>query len=375
MTAEMEPAWAALFERRQVTRALPSYSARNAGQVVDSLERFFANERPSATVGNVARMGGGASKEQFRFTLSENGNSEAFVLRMDPQAGITETSRAREYELINAMQGVVPAPKPMWLDPDGSQFGLPAMIMNMVSGVAKPSDAGVKVTGLGTWLGDPLRGKLGPQFIDAMVRIHGFDWRSAKLETFQVPNADLKQAARWALNFWKAMWAFDTTEEPPLIALAEQWMSDNLPDCDELVMTHGDYRTGNFLYDEETAKITAILDWELARIGDFHEDLAWMLTEVFASNDNGLLRAGDLYTYDDLIAAYEQASGRTVNRKTLHFYNVMASYKCYVICVANGLAVAKAQHNHQDVLLTFLSTTGPMFSADLCRLLSKGDVQ
>ena len=38
-------------------------------------------------------------------------------------------------------------------------------------------------------------------------------------------------------------------------------------------MTHGDYRTGNYLFDEESGKITALLDWELARIGDFHEDL------------------------------------------------------------------------------------------------------
>jgi aminoglycoside phosphotransferase (APT) family kinase protein len=150
-------------------------------------------------------------------------------------------------------------------------------------------------------------------------------------------------------------------------------MSDNLPDCDALVMTHGDYRTGNFLYDADSAEITAILDWELARIGDFHEDLAWMLTEVFATNDNGILRAGDLYTREDLIAAYERASGRSVNPRTLHFYDVLSSYKCYVICVANGLAVANAQHNHQDVLLTFLSATGPLFLADLSRLLAMGD--
>lgn len=375
MSSDMEPSWCALLKRRAAARSLPPYTARSAEQVTEALERFFAGERPGAEVSGVARMGGGASKEQFRFSLVENGNSEAFVLRMDPQAGLTETSRAREHELIAAMQGVVPAAKPLWLDAEGAVFGNPAMIMNMVPGITKPAEAGLKVTGLGAWLGSPLREQLGPQFVDCMARIHGFDWRAAKLEQFQVPDADPKQAARWAFNFWKEMWALDTTEVPPIMALAEQWMSDNLPDCDGLVMTHGDYRTGNFLYDEETAQITAILDWELARIGDFHEDLSWMLTEVFATNDNGILRAGDLYTRAELIAEYQRVSGRTVNAATLHFYDVLSSYKCYVICVANGLAVAKAQHNHQDVLLTFLSSTGPLFLADLCRLLAMGDVK
>jgi aminoglycoside phosphotransferase (APT) family kinase protein len=207
MAGDMEPGWAALLERRAAARSLPPYSARNVAQIAQSLEQFFKGERPGAVLGAVARMGGGASKEQFRFTLTENAASESFVLRMDPQAGLTETSRAREHELIAAVQGVVPAARPMWLDAEGNAFGNPAMIMNMVPGITKPADAGVKVTGLGTWLGSPLRDKLGPQFIDCMARIHAFDWRAARLAHFQPPESDSKQAARWALNFWKAIWA------------------------------------------------------------------------------------------------------------------------------------------------------------------------
>ena len=48
----------------------------------------------------------------------------------------------------------------------------------------------------------------------------------------------------------------------------------------------------------------------------------------------------------------------------------MASWKCYIITAGNGLAAARAQHNHQDVLLTFIATTAPLFAGDLCRLLS-----
>ena len=58
-----------------------------------------------------------------------------------------------------------------------------------------------------------------------------------------------------------------------------------------------------------------------------------------------------------------------MNRETLHFYDVFAAWKCYIIVAANGMAAARSQHNHQDVLLTFLAATAPMFADDLVRLL------
>jgi len=59
------------------------------------------------------------------------------------------------------------------------------------------------------------------------------------------------------------------------MTLAEQWMRDRLPETDDLVLLHGDYRVGNFLFDAESGQFNAVLDWELAHIGDFHEDLGW----------------------------------------------------------------------------------------------------
>ena len=145
-----------------------------------------------------------------------------------------------------------------------------------------------------------------------------------------------------------------------------------MPDTGDLTLTHGDYRTGNYLFEEESGEITALLDWELARIGDFHEDLGWVLMQVFGTIDNGKFRASDLYEREEFIRAYEERAGRTVNRKTLHYYDVMSSWKCYVIVGCNGLAAARSQHNHQDVLLTYLAASTPMFTHDLVRLLGKG---
>jgi aminoglycoside phosphotransferase (APT) family kinase protein len=318
-------------------------------------------------------MGGGASKEQFLFSLDEpGGGAKQYVLRMDPLEAITETDRRREFEIPNAVQGIVPAPKALWLDADGSKFGRPAAIMTYVGGVTKPCGAGIKVSGLGTSLGERLRGKMRGPFLDYLVALHRLDWRKAELPSYAAPTADPKQAARWSLNYWKQMWRLDALEEIPIVSLAEQWLTDSMPDCSELVLTHGDYRTGNYLFDKASGEITGVLDWELARIGDFHEDFAWVLMQVFGTFEDGQFRASDLYGRDEFIQAYERASGRKVNRRTLHYYDVMSSWKCYVIVAANGMSAARAKHNHQDVLLTFLAAAAPLFRADLCRLLAQG---
>jgi len=370
---EMEAVNRRILDRRAASRGLPPYRAALIPEVTEILADYFAREVPGATVSGVRRVGGGASKEQFFFTLHRGDAAEPYLLRMDPRLAITETDREREFVLLQAMVGTVPVPEAAWVDATGAHFPQPAAIMRVVKGVTKPSSASIKVTGLGTWLGDDLRAKLRDQFMDHLVAIHGYDWRAKPLPGFDVPDADAKQAARWSFNFWRELWRIDNGQTRPIIALAEQWLADHLPDCAELVVTHGDYRTGNYLFEEDTGTVTALLDWELARIGDFHEDLSWVLMQVFGTIENGTFRASDLFEREEFITTYEQRSGRKVNRETLHFYDVFAAWKCYIIVAANGMAAARSQHNHQDVLLTFLAATAPMFADDLVRLLRQGD--
>lgn len=370
---DMEPVYRTLIAQRAERRKLPPYTPRATGQIAQALTGFFTRRLPGARVGAVTSMVGGASKEQFLFSLENAGSATGrYVMRMDPLEGITETGRRREFEILNAVQGAVPAPKAFWIDEDGGCFGRPAVIMAFAPGVTKPSVAAQKVSGLGTILGERLRLSLRGQFLDNLVGLHALDWRKADLPSFAAPDGDPKQAARWSLNYWRQLWRLDQLEPVPIMSYAEQWMDDNLPECDDLVLTHGDYRTGNYLFDEATGKINAMLDWELARIGDYHEDVAWVIQRLFATFEDGVFRASDLFGRDEFISGYEAAAGRKVNRKTLHFYEVMCAWKMYIICAANGMSAARAQHNHQDVLLTFTGAVGPLAMFDLCRLLKQG---
>ena len=372
---DTEPHLAELLEARKVRRSAPPYEPQTDAAVHAMLEQFFAREAPGGAVSGVVRMGGGASKEQFAFTLTKaTGTADRFVLRMDPLEGITETSRAREYEILHAMQGTVPVPRPLWLDAAGAHFGRPAVVMEFISGTPKPSTMTLSVTGLGTVLGDPLRGKIRPQYLDMLAKIHNFDWASADLPSYTAPAADPKQATRWLINFWKELLEQDAPVREPVIRLATQWLEENIPDCAKLSFVHGDFRTGNYLFDEQTGQVTAMLDWEMSYIGDFHADLGWLLQPVFGTRIDGVFRVSDIFAGEaDFIAAYEAASGNQVNRKTLHYFKVFNDWKSYVLVSALGMRAAREQHNHQDVLLTFLAATGPMFVADLAKLLAEGE--
>jgi aminoglycoside phosphotransferase (APT) family kinase protein len=367
---DTEPQLADMLEARKARRTLPPYIPQADIGVQALLGNFFAREVPGSSVSGIARIGGGASKEQFVFTLAEpNKSPRRYVLRMDALEGITETSRAREYEILKAFRGVVPVPDPVWLDAEAVHFPTAAIIMEFVDGVTKPQTDGVSVTGLGTVLGDPLRSIIAPQYYANLAAIHRFDWVAAGLRQFSGPSADLKQATRWLINFWKELLEQDAVTCEPVLRLATQWLEDHVPDCENPCVVHGDYRTGNYLFDEASGQMTAILDWEMSYIGDFHADLGWLLQPVFGSNIGGVFRASDIAPPTAMLAAYEAASGNRVDPVKLHYFTVFNAWKSYILVSALGMQAARTAHNHQDVLLTFLAATGPMFVDDLARLL------
>jgi aminoglycoside phosphotransferase (APT) family kinase protein len=370
---DIEPGIAALLDRKAGDRNKPAYTARTAQEVSALLTRFLADQAPSARVVNLRRMGGGASKEQFVFDLEGGSDEGRYVLRMDPLGAIVETDRARENETLEAFAGIVPAPRAKWVDADGAVFGNPAAIMTFSGGVTKPSTMGESgnVTGLGIVFDKEWRDRLKPQFIDHLVAIHGLDWKTAHLPSFQAPDADPFQAARWQANYWSRMWRDDRVKPLPVAALVETWMLENLPETRELVFIHSDYRTGNYLFDEQSGNMTAILDWELAHIGDFHEDLGWAIQRVFGCKSEGRFFVGGLFEREEFLDLYQAASGRTVDRKALHFYELLGAYKCLVMTLASGVRVASQAHNHQDALLTWLAAAGHIFHAEICNLLEK----
>ncbi|MDJ0490737.1 phosphotransferase family protein [Rhodococcus qingshengii] len=370
---DADPGVTALLDRKQ-TRVSDhlSYSPIEVSAIETHLKNFFSKTAPGSTVRQVSRMGGGASKEQFLFTL-DNGVSESkYVLRMDPIQTAAETDRQREFEVLNAFSKHLPAPRADWIDYEGKEFGQPFAIMNFVPGVTKPTakSDGPNVTGIGTTFNAKLRSELAPQFIKNLALIHNIDWRQEELPSFAEPRPNSQQSALWQINWISRVWRDDKIHASPVAAIAERWLRRNLPTNSDVSMIHGDYRTGNFLFDEESREITAILDWEWAHLGDFHEDLGWMLQDLYASTDDNQRLICGLLTREEMIEAYESASGRTVDLKTLRWYEIFCAYKCYAITLATSIKAARDGANHQDVMLSWMAPVGHRFATEICKMIA-----
>jgi len=356
-----------LLSRKLARRAGPGYSPVTLAQLTDGVSSLLHRKIGSDFVISEARwLSGGASKLQMAFTLSwdrpEVGReSTAMVLRMEPAESIVETSRLREFQLINAMAGVVPVPTVFWCDEGGEFLPYPALICSFATGVTKPSNAASNVSGAGTQLTPELRRILAPQFTSHLAAIHSHDWRKAELSAFDIPNSGT-QCAAWGLDWWERVWEEDSDEDIPLLRVAANWLRRNMPELQAPVIVHSDYRLGNFLFTEHDAKITAWLDWELGRIGDRHQDLAWTTSRAFANldSDGKTVLVCGMLPEAEFLDAYERASGFSVNAKSLQWYKIYNNYSLAILLIGSGYRVASNGKTHQDVLISWLMGLGSM---------------
>jgi len=374
---DIETRIAHVLARKMRRRGRGSYSARTDAEVTAQLEALCRAEGLTGIgISDLARMTGGASKEQFAFTLAHDGalRPERLVLRMDPWMGIVETCRGREAELLAAFEGVVPVPPLRFVDADGDHLGAPGLVTSMVDGATAPSDVALAaVSGIGIRFAHWVR-LLAPQFVDKLARIHAFDWSSARLHYFDAPAADTTQAALRQVNWWLRVWEDDLVEPDPLVTLTARWLRENAPVCDAPVVVHGDYRIGNFMFVEPSGAFSAVLDWELAHIGDFHEDLGWCVQRLFTTpGEDGEPLVCGLLPRAEFLARYAAASGREVDPDTVRYYEILGAWKCVIINNATACCAARESQSHQDLVLTWLALGAAVFRDEIVRLMREAE--
>ena len=360
-------------------RAGPAYSKLPLDTLVEGVRSLIASQYGEPfEIRNPHWLAGGASKLQMRFDLNWNRpgvgrETTRMVLRNDLAEALHATSRAREFQIVNALKGTLPVPPVFWYDNTGEHLPYPGIVYGFAEGVTKPSNAKSGVSGLGTYMPEDVRNKLAPQFVENMARLHTFDFRQAELSAFDIPQTGTENA-HWAVNWWDRVWEEDADEEVPLVALASSWLHKHAPAVEQLSVVHGDFRTGNYLFDESDCRITTWLDWELARIGDRHQDLAWSTSRAFATmaEDGKTLLVSGLMPEPQFLEAYEQASGLSVDRKSLHYYQVFNAYAMVGMTLGTSYRVARNGKSHQDVLLAWLLGVGYMLLDEMRDLIEKG---
>ncbi len=116
----------------------------------------------------------------------------------------------------------------------------------------------------------------------------------------------------------------------PVFELALQWLKSNAPEPMPTCLVHGDFRLGNLMVNE--TGLAAVLDWELAHLGDPREDIAWICVNSwrFGQSQN---RVGGFGHLEDLLATYNKSSGASISTSDIDWWEMLGSLKWGVMCM------------------------------------------
>ena len=369
----------AVFTRKMQRRSGPPFQQITLERLIEGAKRLIqANLGYEVSITQAKWLSGGASKLQAVFELNWKGfdhtkeETTKLVLRTEPAASITESSRQREFEALKAVDGVVPVPEPYWIDEHADFLPYPGIILGFCKGVAKPSGDSDKVSGLGQNYGLALREKLAPEFVSYLAKIHTLDpERFEILKHFDIPVTGSNETVIKQVNYVRRMWEEDRIEEEPVMEVVYKWLIRHAPPIDHVSLVHGDYRNGNFLFDEDSGQITTWLDWEGAVLGDRHRDLTYATMDTFAhpGEDGKTLIASGMMPKEELFAAYEKASGLKVDPVRLTYYNVYNRYLLLGLIMGSSARASYGAQTHQDVLTNYLTGLGYQNLSELCDYL------
>jgi aminoglycoside phosphotransferase (APT) family kinase protein len=226
---------------------------------------------------------------------------------------------AAEYSVLKALSGKnACTPEAIALDLDGLVTQAPAIIMERVEGNANA------VAFLNDVSGASIR--LTKQLAEVTANLHQCDWMETGLRV--AVNPGLAQ-----IEEWEAVFLDNRLEPHPVMRHIFQWLKTNVPKPAKLSLVHGDLRPGNFLYLKD--KITALLDWEMAHIGDPAEDIAWIYRELWSPQK--------FVKLEDFVQLYKAKNGLDVGQKNIIFYQIFSEMKFATISLTASASVATAK--------------------------------
>lgn len=269
-------------------------------------------------IDNLQPLSGGASADTWQFEASCGGKYHSMILRLAAPGGDQDpirVDRATEARLqqLAAGAGVPVAPVVFVLEEDD---GLgPGYAMDRIDGETLAPRI------LREEQYELARKNMAAQCGHILARIHTID--SATLPGLRKLPAD--KILKKLFELYNAF-----KQDHPVFELAFKWLGDRMPEQEPLALVHGDFRNGNFIVGPDG--IRAVLDWEVAHLGDPMEDLGWICVNSWRFG-NIDLPVGGFGHREQLFEAYEKSGGGRVNPDTVHFWEVFGTLKWGVICI------------------------------------------
>jgi aminoglycoside phosphotransferase (APT) family kinase protein len=271
-----------------------------------ALERYLGGCLEGfGTLVKVEQFRGGQSNPTFLLTA---GDGRQYVLRRKPTGALLPSAHAvdREFRVISALHGsTVPVAQPFSLCTEDSVIGTMFYVMGYAAG-RNFWDATLPALGPGE------RGALYDEMNRVLAALHTLDYAAVGLADYGKPgNYFARQIARWSTQYRAS-----ETEHIEAMERLIAWLPANIPPGEETTLVHGDYRMDNLIFERDSPRMLAVVDWELSTLGHPLADLSYhvMLWRV-AGGEVGGLRGLDLPslgipTEAEYVASYCRRTGR-----------------------------------------------------------------
>ncbi len=282
-------------------------------------------------VGEVRASRLGEGHSNITYLLEADGRS--LVLRRPPRPPLPPSAHdmLREAHVQLALERAgARVPHVVAVCEDESLLGVPFYVMEHLDGV-------VVTDALPAALDTPEeRRRIGRELVEALTEIHSVDWAACGLEGFGRPTGYLERQIRR----FSGLWEVNATRELPQVYELAAWLEAHRPESGPATVVHGDYRLGNVLLARGApARILAVMDWELATIGDPLADVGYLVATWSEAGSPGapielspVTRAEGFPSRAELAERYEERSGRSI--QALPWYEALALWKAAVFCEA-----------------------------------------
>ncbi|MDP2227210.1 MAG: phosphotransferase family protein [Moraxellaceae bacterium] len=311
-----------------------------------AVERFLAEKAgaDTAVVQEAKLLSGGAIQENWLLVVSLQGGAAAgqleCVLRSDAASAVAAShSRAQEFALLQAAFAAgVTVPEPLWLG-DKSVFGRDFFVMRRAAGTA----AGFRLVKDASLGGD--REALVERIGAEMAKLHSIRPPVAALDFLK--QSELSPALQGVQEFRAFLDGHHTAF--PALEWGIRWLEKNAPVTTQRVLTHRDWRTGNYMVDEQG--LTAVLDWEFAAWSDPLEDIGWFCARCWRFGQFEK-EAGGIGSRAALYRGYSAVSGKPVNADAVFYWEVYAHVRWAIIALQQGERHVSGQEPSLELALT-----------------------
>jgi aminoglycoside phosphotransferase (APT) family kinase protein len=295
------------------------------GVDLDALRRFFADRIGGDGTLRAEVIAGGRSNLTY---VIHRGDSR-WVLRRPPLGHVLPTAHdmAREHRVLAALAETdVPVPRVLAFCDDDELIGAPFYVMEHVDGIVlRDARAVARLTP------DEARA-CSEALVDVLIRLHAVDYEAVGLSDFGHPDGYLERQVRR----WGEQWERSKTRELPAVDELARRLRRALPDSPPPTIVHGDYRLDNtMLAPDDPGTIVAVLDWEMATLGDPLADVGLFLlywgqaADGVVDTAQAIASGPGFLTIEEVADRYAEQSGR--NLDTLDFYVALAAYKLAII--------------------------------------------